>query len=238
VHENDPSPVDEPSPFNHLGALAAARILPEWLANRLFPFGFCIRHSLSYQIDYKMRVEELTRTAFTTLPEIVPYRPASFVLSTRRSCGFIYSQGRTYTRLEVLVAAALVDCWVADDQPISRANENKWYGGLKAGMFQDGDTLYMLDYPFWSQDWEVRLRQHKLVCPCANPVVILYTEKSREPLAPGTRLRPFPWAQTFIRGVSSGLKSDFLKFVNDPFYCRTTHWSKGVYLDAHQEPEA
>lgn len=237
VHEIDPISMDELTPFNAAGALAAARAVPEWLANRLFPFGFCIRRTLSKKVGFNRRVDEICKVGFHTLKEVSPYYQASFILTARRSCGFIYSANRTYSRIEVLVAAALVDCWVADDQSISRSEDNKWFGGLRAGMFLDGDVLYMLDYPFWSQNWQVRLRQNKLACPCPNPIVILYAESGREPLAPGTRIRPFPWSHTFTRGVSGGLKSEFMSFVNDPFYCRQTHWTKGVYLDAQQEPE-
>lgn len=238
VHEIDPVSMEEMTPFNVAGALAAARAVPEWLATRIFPFGFCIRRTLVSQIRYNRRVDEVVAAAFKTIQGVTDYRPAGFILTSRRSGGFIYSSNRTYSRLEVLVAAALVDSWVSDDQSISRSEENKWYGGLRAGMFLDGETLYLLDYPFWSQNWQDRLRQHKLVCPCANPVVILYAEKAREPLVPGTRIRPFPWSRTFTRGVSNGLKLHFMKFVNYPFYCRETHWTKGVYLDANQEPEA
>jgi hypothetical protein len=226
------------SSFNPGGALVAARFLPDWIASRIFPFGFCVRRTLVSQIGYNRRVDEVVGAAFTVIPDMTTYRPARSVLSSRRAGGFVYLANRIYSRLEVMVSAALVDCWVSDDQFISRSEENKWYGGLRAGMFLDGETLYMLDYPLWSQNWQDRLRQHRLVCPCANPVVILYAEKVREPLAPGTRIRPFPWSATFARGVSSGLKSESLRFVNDPFYCRETHWTKGVYLDAQQEPEA
>jgi hypothetical protein len=238
VLENENPSLYDRSDFNPAGALAAARVMPSWLATRIFPFGFCLRRTLVSKIGYNRKADEVIESAFTTISDVTSYRPSGFVLTSRKVCGFIYSSNRVYSRLELLVAAAFVDAWVADDQSISRSEENKWFGGLKAGMFLDGEMLYMLDYPFWSQNWQDRLRQHKLVLPCANPVVILYAEKAREPLAPGTRIRPFPWSRTFTRGVSSGLKSEFLRFVNDPFYCRTTHWSKGVFLDAQQEPEA
>lgn len=238
VLENDGSVGHDRSTFSAGGALVAARVMPDWLASRIFPFGFCVRRTLVSKIGYNRRVDEVVESAFTVVPDMTPYRPARSVLSSRRAGGFVYLPGRIYSRLEIMVAAALVDSWISDDQFITRSEENKWYAGLRAGMFLDGETLYLLDYPLWSQNWQDRLRQHKLVCPCANPVVILYAEKSREPLAPGTRIRPFPWSATFARGMSSGLKSESLKFVNEPFYCREDHWTKGVYLDAHQEPEA
>lgn len=232
VVEDDGVVLHDVSSFNPAGAFVSARFLPDWLSSRLFPFGFCLRRTLVEKIGYNRRVDEVVSAAFSTISEVTAYRPSSFVLTSRLSGGFIYMPKRIYSRLEILVAAALVDAWVSDKRFVSRSEENKWYGGLKAGMFLDGEVLYLLDYPIWPQNWKDRLRQFRLVCPCANPTVVLFANEAREPLAPGTLIRPFPWSWTFQRGLSSGLKTFSLKFVDEPFYCRTDHWHKGVYLDA------
>jgi hypothetical protein len=208
----------------------SARKMNEDIYRAVYPFGFAISGTCKRRISRKGRAVELYRELFLKISEpLTEYLPTREISTMQRSA-YILGEGIQYTRLMVLNALALTHCWLDNDITISFDPSNKWYEGLQWGMFLDGETLYLLDSPIWSQNVDLRLQMSGLQCPISNPKVVLFAVHIQDELAHLTMVKKFPWVVTFEKSLRNGMRVYGPGFVNEPYFCRADFFKEGVMI--------
>jgi len=161
----------------------SARKMNEDIYRAIYPFGFAISGTCKRRISRKERALKFYRELFLKLPEpLTGYLPTREI-STMQSTAYILGGNIQYTRLMILNALAFTHCWLDNGIAISFDPTNKWYEGLRWGMFLDEDTLYVLDSPIWSQNVDLRLQMAGLQCPITHPKVVLFAVNIQDELA-------------------------------------------------------
>ena len=208
----------------------SARKMNEEIYRAIYPFGFAISGTCMRRISRKSKAVEFIRELFLKLPEPLTEYLATREISIMRRSAYILGEDIRYTRLMVLNALAFTHCWLDNDITISFDPRNKWYEGLKCGMFLDGDTLYLLDSPIWSQNVDLRLQMAGLQCPISNPKVVLFAVHIQDELAHLTMVKKFPWVVTFEKSLRNGMRVYGPEFFSKPYFCRSDFFKVGVMI--------